>query len=55
MTTATARKTSLGNKHRPNCDYLRLSHLARVLNCWQSTLQLDWCVRREIKDIELKM
>ena len=31
MTTATARKTSLGNKHLPNCDYLRLSHLVGVL------------------------
>ena len=55
MTTATAWKTSLGNKHLPNCDYLRLPHLVRVLNCWQSALQLDWYVRREIKDIKLKM
>ena len=27
MTTATARKTALENKHLRNCDYLRLSYL----------------------------
>ena len=27
MTTATARKTTLENKHLRNCDYLRLSYL----------------------------
>ena len=31
MTTATARKTSLKNKHPSNCDYLPLSHLVRIL------------------------
>ena len=32
MSTATARKTSLGNKFLPNCDYLRLSILFAFYN-----------------------
>ena len=43
---ATARKTSLENKHLPNCDYLPLPQLVRIL-------QLDWCARSEIKHREL--
>ena len=31
MTTATARKTAPENKYLRNCDYLRLSHLVRIL------------------------
>jgi len=46
MTTATARKTALENKYLRNCDYSRLSHLARTPQCWQSKLKLDWCARR---------
>ena len=45
---ATARKTSLENKHLPNCDYLPLSQLVGIL-------QLDWCARSEIKYRELKI
>ena len=33
MMPARAKKTSLENKHRPNCDYFRLSHLVRILYC----------------------
>ena len=55
MTTATARKTSLGKKHRPNRDYFRLFHLVCILYCWQSTLQVDWCARRWIKYRELEI
>ena len=49
MTTATARKTALESEYLRNCDHLRLSHLVRILKCWQSELQLDWCARRLIK------
>ena len=51
MTPATARKTSLGNEHRPNRDYFRLFHLVGSLYCWQSTLQVDWCARQIIRDL----
>ena len=46
MTTAMARKTALENKYLRNCDNSRLLHLVRILKCWQSKLQLDWCARR---------
>lgn len=32
MTTVMARKTSLENEQLRNCDYLRLSHLVRILS-----------------------
>jgi len=32
MTTVTAKKTSLENEQLRNCDYLRLSHLVRILS-----------------------
>ena len=45
MTTGTARKTSLENKHLRNCDYFASIPSVRILQCWRRTLQLDWSER----------
>ena len=47
MTTATARKTSLENKHLPNSGNLRLSHVVRNGNVGKS--RYNWIGERAFK------
>ena len=55
MTTQTARKTSLENKHFRNGDYFAIIPSYSHLQCGRRTLQLDWSVRLEIKYRKLKI
>ena len=53
MTTATARKTALENKHLRNCDYLRLSYLVLAKQATTGLVCAPLNEIQRIRDLQL--